>query len=289
MPNIMPITRSGRRPTTAHLVNSPATNVTSATQTSIAVVPAPVEGREEIEKTVVTPKPFDGGSWSEYLEYFNNVSNINHWSETTKAQFLGISITGSSSSSYRSLPTDVKENFPQLVQELTRLLVPPESSELRIQVFHERRQLDGEPITTFYSHLKCLANEAYPLMPLDYLDSILKEQFINGLRSEHLKFQVQVNLPKTCAQALSLALSLESVVSRHPTLTVESQASSTSDRSPLIQVVLDKLDSIASRLEPPTRQRNRRKYDQPPTCWNCGNAGHLRHQCTQSKSKERLN
>lgn len=172
------------------------------------------------------------------------------------------------------------------------MLEPPEQSEMRIHIFRNRKQQIGETITTFYSTLKCLANEAYPTMPPDCLDVIMKEQFVQGLLNEQLKFQVKVKLPSSSAEALSVALSLEPIVPHTPVLTAptgDTQAPSTSHDSPLIQVVLDRLDTIASRLEPRERQRFRRRDNQPRVCWNCGKAGHLRQQCTQSAPQKPLN
>lgn len=285
----MPTTRSGRRTTPVRSL-APATGVTTETQTaSTAEVPPPVPLEEE-ERNIAPLKPYgDDGTWREYLEYFNTVAKINRWRDHTKSQFLGISLTGHSDVVYKALPPAVKESYPALVRELSSLLASPDGSEARQEAFRNRKQHAGEPLAAFYSSLKCLGVAAYPSIPEDCLDGFIKERFVHGLVNDQLKFQVQVTVPKTSAQALSTALSLEPIIPQTPTTTPRLTEPSVGDQGSLLREVLSKLESVAVQLETNASRSTRRRDAQPGVCWNCGKTGHMRRQCTQSQPDKLLN
>lgn len=205
----MPSARSGRRVARRNV--SPEEHLAvrighdAALQTELEC-----ERGTQDSRTYVVPKPFTSGTWGEYLEYFNTVSDLNKWQDDVKAKYLSISLSGVSASAYRSLSAEVRSNFRTLVNELTRLLDPPECVNIRKEAFKNRNQGLGEDLTSYFASLRCLAADAYPTLPAGYLDEFIKDQFVGGLNDPKVRFQAQIAGPSSSLEAFHHALRVES-------------------------------------------------------------------------------
>lgn len=228
-------------------------------------------------RDIITPRPYSTGPWGEYLDYFTTVADNNDWSDAERARKLATSLTGPSATMYRSLSKEIRSNYTLLVDELTRLLDPPEMTNVKKHVFKTRRQLEGEDICLYYSSLKCAGLEAYPSMPHSHFDELLTDRFVEGLSDQRVRYQVQIIAPKHSGEALSVALRVDSVLRMEradnvPTNT--GRVSSAPGTNP----------TSRSRT-PEDRPQARRR--QPPTCWTCGGVGHVSRFCKANESDKR--
>lgn len=285
----MPITRRGTRTGSDVTTNPQETRRTVGLQVDSGGVTSEVRTSAgtmcsglEMPKTMVIPRPYTSGSWSEYLEYFNNVSDINNWSDLVKAKHLAISLSGVSATVYRSLRPEVKDNYQFLVDELTRMLQPPECAESIKLAFKSCKQKEDEDLTKYFASLKCLGREAFPLMPEDYFDELLKDRFIEGLRGTVVKFHVQLARPKSSADSFGIALTVQSTLKMH------SNDYSSCDNGPIkdpVNVtsnVITRLECLGNKLERCGVTRDHPR--QIPRCWSCGTLGHLRRQCRRCEN-----
>jgi anion-transporting ArsA/GET3 family ATPase len=145
-----------------------------------------------------------------------------------------------------------------------------------------------------------LARLAYPEAPIEVLETLTKDQFIDALNDDEMRLRVAQARPTTLRAALGIALEIESfsLAARRrfrPVRTVHETPTKTNTEcfvDPQEETLkrnsefLTELKKMTSELREVVRSVNRRGRNQdgsPPRgkrkCWTCGSENHLQRDC----------
>lgn len=133
----------------------------------------------------------------------------NKWSESEKAAQLAMSLRGAAQRILGDLTRDQLTNDESLKSVLTQRFNPSERETAFRCEFRNRKRLSGETAADYGYSLKRLATRAFPTVPVSLRESIVVEQYINGLGRQELRRHVQFAHPTTLDRAISLALEFE--------------------------------------------------------------------------------
>ena len=98
------------------------------------------------------------------------------------------------------------------VIECLRTRYTPDGNELEWQFkLQNRMQKPGEQLVEFAGALRALADKAYPTWPDEQIKELLRNQFIQGLRSSSVQLELMKEKPSTLDEALQLANWQESI------------------------------------------------------------------------------
>ncbi|KAL5502169.1 hypothetical protein EMCRGX_G008896, partial [Ephydatia muelleri] len=210
------------------------------------------------------------------------------------------------------------------VTRCLRAQYAPEGNHLEWQAkFQRRGQKADENLVTYVGELRVLADKAYPGWSNDQRLQLVRDQFVQGLRSSTVQLRLMKEMPETLDEALKLAIQQESVEAAQKRLSSERGHGSSSfasssiedaaaengiatmsvqqlrkqarDSERIVQDLRKQIQELNGRLsgkEKPT------VADQPPqssafsrqqgsaaiTCWNCREQGHIRRNCPHKRS-----
>lgn len=246
-------------------------------------------------RPIVTPKEFSSGSWSDYVAYFEKVSEINNWSSEVKAKFLAISLSGESLKVYNALPESITSDYNLVKEAIGAKLEPVERQSSLRESFKQRRQAKGESLSAFAMDLQALFRQSFPeTFTGPARDYLLKEQFIQGLRDSSLRLRVALEQPTSIDAALSKALVIEGILSTYGAGSSSAcQVVGESEEQAEVQGVSgchppDRLVELDQKVAALTKSieelkasigRGKVAIRRGPRCWGCGEEGHVRARC----------
>ena len=193
----------------------------------------------------------------------------------------------------------------------------PKGNELQWQRrLQTRRQQPGEQLVEFAGALRVLADKAYPNWTSGQRGEVLRNQFIQGVSSPSVQLRLMCEMPDTLEGALSLAVQQQSVETAQQHLYKEmhrgeaaamalqqrsdeedtrtesasnamSRDSARETFDPRFVEMSKELRRLSSELSQlrggPSRRGSQWQHGQRgrgrPTCWNCGERGHIRRNC----------
>ena len=98
----------------------------------------------------------------------------------------------------------------------------PEGNHLEWQAkFQRRGQKADENLVTYVGELRVLADKAYPGWSNDQRLQLVRDQFVQGLRSSTVQLRLMKEMPETLDEALKLAIQQESVEAAQKRLSSE--------------------------------------------------------------------
>ena len=98
------------------------------------------------------------------------------------------------------------------VVKCLRALYAPEGNQLEWQrKLQSRMQKTGELLVEFAGELRVLADRAYPKWSSENKQEVLRDQFMQGVRSSSVQLRLMKEMPPTLEDALKLASQLEAV------------------------------------------------------------------------------
>ena len=221
------------------------------------------------ERYVAIPEPYDGTTdFNIWLRQFNVCVTANRWDETKKLQILPTRLRGKAFFAYSSIPDVDSLNFEEVINALRKIIEPPELQGVLRLEFRNRKKRADETLDDFYQELSIMARQAYPGMPREAQDELIKDQFLQGLPFS-LRDRVMQGRPQTASQALTYAREQNAWMSTAPT------------HQPELAALHQKLDDLALQFQ-------RHQYSPRPTgvplqstgpCWSCGRMGHRARDC----------
>ena len=189
----------------------------------------------------------------------------------------------------------------------------PVGNELEWQFkIQNRVQKVGESLLEYSGDLRRMADKAYPSWPHTQRQELLRNQFIQGVRSPTVQLLLMKEVPKTLDEALKLACRQETVESAQKQLhklkhseaasavTPETKGESTiciesvratghDERDEKIEALSRQIRQLSEEME---KLRTPRKSGQRPdqgrkdvVCWMCGGHGHIRRNCPNKKEQ----
>ena len=212
---------------------------------------------------VKTPK-FDGTtSWTIFRRQFEATAAHNGWTPEEKTTQLLTALQGQASEIFHSVPEDGKATEIMAALE-GRYGDHQLAAAFRTQL-KTRVQQSGESLQEFAMAVEQLAHKALRGLPTNFVAGEAAYTFGSGVRDPDIRQQLLLAEHRTINEALSAALRMEAAK-----LTANVSAS-------------HRIRSVAAtdveERQPKSPERRRRGV---PTCWSCGEPGHLRRDCDRS-------
>lgn len=221
------------------------------------------------------------------------------------------------------LDESVVRDFKQLTKALSKRFAPSTGQpELRF-LLGQRQQEAGETLDDFADALIHLANQSYPTLEPKLRMELARDRFVAGVRSEHVQEALLKSPPETLDHARETAKRMEAAQAARKLmrpkrsdvlavttadtqdegeLTVTESADHVQQRvaavathrqdDSLMEAVRRNTEMLERLLGQMTLSGNTTQRPPPrrraPTCWRCGQRGHIRRECTNSGNEQRL-
>lgn len=158
------------------------------------------------------PPTFNGQMpWEEYLVQFKIVARINRWNEASKGFYLAANLKGSAVSVLMDLGEEKCTNYKMLVDALEthygyRHMTPMFRSQFRSLV-----QGRNEAFPALAMRVRRLARLAHPEAGRILQDVLARDQFMDVIVDEDVRWKVLQSQPKTLDDALGVALETDAL------------------------------------------------------------------------------
>lgn len=132
-------------------------------------------------------------------------------------------------------------------------------------------QNTNESIQEFEADIARLVRLAYPTAPDSFLEQLVVQTFIDGLRDTDIQQTLRLARPRTLDDALAHALEFEAAkqASRKNYCKIR--------RTVEEPETTESIEEVVRRMFEELRSKERRPNG--PRCWNCGELGHIRRRC----------
>ena len=142
-------------------------------------------------RPVQKPTIFDGrSSWEAYVTQFEIVAEINQWDGPDKAAFLATSLRGPALTVLSNLPSESRVHYPSLLAALESRFGNKRESELHRMKLRNRVRRRDETLPELAEDIERLARLAYPEAPIEVLETLTKDQFIDALYDDEIRLRV---------------------------------------------------------------------------------------------------
>nr|CAD7430948.1 unnamed protein product [Timema monikensis] len=160
------------------------------------------------------PSKFSGDtdeSFEEWLFTFELLAAANGWKEESRPLFLGLSLTGSAQSVYRSLTDKDRTDFDKVCSELKIVFKKPLLPDLKKAAFVSRYRKTNERLTTLAIDLQRLAMEAYPQFNQESRDELVRDRLIQCIEDSDIRVALRRDPAKTVIDLVSRGEMMEAV------------------------------------------------------------------------------
>ncbi|UYV85033.1 hypothetical protein LAZ67_X004344, partial [Cordylochernes scorpioides] len=230
----------------------------------------------------IPPPTFEGQtSLKGFRRQFEAVTLNNGWGETEKVTNLIVALQGPALDLLQAVPRADQQSDAMLMGKLELRYGEQHLRQVYQAQLKLRRQKVGESLQGFEVDVKRLCHLAYPGAPIDFLDQLAAQTFIDGIRDVEVQRVLRLASFDKSREALVRALEVEAAYrvseSGHPRvhgaeLIAEQSTTGGGGESDAIKEILKRLEWLEETGRPGRRSAG--------PCFRCGRYGHLKRQCT---------
>lgn len=229
-------------------------------------------------RVAIKPPKFTGtGDVESFLDDFDLVREANGWNEETAAIHLRLSLDGSGRIGVRG------SNFTDLKASL-RLKYQLSMEEARTTL-RRLRFKNGDSVHELGATISRLIKLAYPTLTEEQRDQEARLYLLDTISDKHLRREFSLQPPKSFTDALDRAIEYLRDTSRgdqHLVQQVALEEPSAVDKlAQTVASLATQVAEIGAKLD--SRLQPRSKGSSNVTCFQCGQRGHIKRQCPQSR------
>ena len=220
--------------------------------------------------------------------------SFNEWDDKQKGLFLAVSLRGAAQQVLSFVKAEGNAEYEELMGALEKRFAPPNIEELYKSELRGRRHRQGESLLESGQSIRRLVSLAYPAAPLEVLNTLSKDSFLNALTDPEVRLKILRARPSTFDETMQVAVELEACMKAEENRAGKNQrivrevdvARAESDKcesevSKLRKDVQQLKDIITQQAElrdgnirrgPPRRRRD-------VECYNCHERGHISRNC----------
>ncbi|UYV61913.1 hypothetical protein LAZ67_1007048 [Cordylochernes scorpioides] len=158
----------------------------------------------------IPPPTFDGQTSLEgFRRQFEAVTLNNGWGETEKVTNLIVALRGPALDLLQAVPRADQQSYALLMGELELRYGEQHLGQVYQAQLKLRRQKVGESLQGFEADVKRLCHLAYPGAPIDFLDQLAAQTFIDGIRDVEVQRVLRLASFDKSREALVRALEVE--------------------------------------------------------------------------------
>lgn len=251
-----------------------------------------------MHKPIIMPDMFNGSEeeWEYWYANFENCADINGWDDATKLKFLAVSLKGSAQRVFMDLDAGVRKDLARTVEALATRFRSAKDPELYKSMFLSRKRVPGESLSTLGNEIRVLAGKAYIGIRSDVRDELARDQFIRALDNPKLVLELRHHLPTTLDGAVRKAIEWENVEGEHNSLRAgafvageaagchpsqyKRQESETGELITMMKEMMTMMKENNTNYYRKNQTRGASRSSGPDTCWQCGEIGHRKSECT---------
>ncbi|UYV84336.1 K02A2.6-like [Cordylochernes scorpioides] len=203
----------------------------------------------------IPPPTFDGQTSLEgFRRQFEAVTLNNGWGETEKVTNLIVALRGPALDLLQAVPRADQQSYAMLMGELELRYGEQHLRQVYQAQLKLRRQKVGEGLQGFEADVKRLCHLAYPGAPIDFLDQLAAQTFIDGIRDVEVQRVLRLASFDKSREALVRALEVEAAYRvsesghsrvRGAELIAEQSTTGGGGESDAIKEILKKLEQLA--------------------------------------------
>ena len=135
-------------------------------------------------RPAVLPETFSGvGSFTEWLDHFETVAEVNGWDNAAKALWLRVRLVGRAQKAVKSLSAEDRAEYAKAKEQLTKRFEPESKCALYEAEFQARKKQPVEDWATFGEDLKSLADKSFPDLDDVAIERLTVSNFFGPARS----------------------------------------------------------------------------------------------------------
>lgn len=175
---------------------------------------SPREQTGHVEMNIPLKRVFkgDGSSiWSEFIRYFENVANLNQWTQQRMRRILLTTLRDQAEAYAYGLPENTLQDYNSLKTALNQRFGHTALKESYIAEAKLRRKKENETFRDFGQAIEDLYRRAFPDNRDFVTESSLKTFLDNCSSNEDFRLAVKRTRPKTLSEAITAAMQEECI------------------------------------------------------------------------------
>ena len=229
---------------------------------------------------------FDGKqSWTTYHKQFEAAATAGGWTDEEKATALILALRGEALDILHSVSESEQQSYATLTERLEMRYGNRHLQQVYQAQLKNKQQRPSETLQQYESEIVRLVRLAYPTAPKDFLDRLMVQTFIDGIRDIEIQQTLRLGNPKKIEDALARALEFEAAKQasrshlrvRQTRIYPGKDEISVPNKTQQTEKLLEVIEQLKALTVIPEKSR---------VCWNCGVEGHFKRDCPKIPQKE---
>ncbi|KFD49261.1 hypothetical protein M513_09813 [Trichuris suis] len=232
--------------------------------------------------SVSLPRPFENGSFTEWLLKFDLCANANGWDDAVKRLKLPTLLEGEAFLVYRSVSPDNCKSYRELVEALKSALRPVGTMRIAYSEFERMTLRPGESV--FAHRLSQAAEVALPGLDQSAMDQLLVQRLLSAIPEAYRRHLLLESGTLTLQEAVGRLRSLMSFDSAGEMVSVTAVGALAPSESHL-DMLQQKIDELTKQLASLGQQRL--PSNERAGCFVCGSVEHFARSCPRADRRRR--